>query len=101
VRYAAQGRVEVLDSGTGWVTGEVQGGHYEPYVVDVEWFDGPRGQVVSDECSCPLGGRCKHAVALIITSSRSNGAAQRATGGSPEPPKVDWRQALAKVAVAE
>ena len=101
MRYAAQGRVEVLDSGTGWVTGEVQGGHYEPYVVDVEWFDGPRGQVVSDECSCPLGGRCKHAVALIITSSRSNGAAQRATGGSPEPPKVDWRQALAKVAVAE
>ena len=30
VRYAAQGRVEVLDSGTGWVTGGVQGGHYEP-----------------------------------------------------------------------
>ncbi len=100
-RYATQGRVEVIDFGPGWLTGEVQGGHHDPYVVDVEWMDGPRGLIVGDDCSCPLGGSCKHAVALIITATRPGGALSSSTRAPTPvgPPGVDWRQAMSKVVV--
>ncbi len=102
IRYAAEARVTILESGPGWVMGEVQGSHYEPYMVDVEWFDGPRGVILTDDCNCPLGGRCKHAVALIVTASRLNalspGAGKSAVMAIPGP---DWRETLSRVATHE
>ena len=82
IRYAAEGRVEIVDAGPGWVTGEVQGTDVEPYVVDVDWIDGPRGASIGDDCSCPLGGDCKHAVALIVTVARGNSAAWARAGAA-------------------
>ena len=118
IRYADEGRVEVVEVGPGWATGEVQGTDVEPYLVDVEWLDQARGVSIVDECSCPLGGDCKHAVALIVTLARINLGIEpprhaAAPSGSPvtrpgygvtlpaaaaAPPRTDWRQALAKVA---
>jgi len=82
IRYAAEGRVEIVDAGPGWVSGEVQGTGPEPYVVDVDWIDGPRGVSVGDDCSCPLGGDCKHAVALIVTLARTNSTAAARAGAT-------------------
>ncbi len=67
IRYAAEDRVEVLEVGPGWANGEVQGTAPDPYIVDIEWA---AGVVIADECSCPLGGDCKHAVALVVTVAR-------------------------------
>lgn len=122
IRYAAEGRVEVTDIGPGWISGEVQGNASEPYNVDVDWIDLPDGISIGDECTCPLGGDCKHAVALIVTVARANSAADArsgrredrprplqesldigpATGYSTDSPVVqlsNWRQALSEVAV--
>jgi len=87
LRYAAQGRVEVVDEGPNWVTASVQGSAADPYVTDLEWTDGPRGPVISDVCSCPLGGACKHAVALIVTIAVANpGADIRSIRTAPSAP---------------
>ena len=75
VRYAAERRVTVVDMEPGWAVGEVQGTRADPYLVEVNWRDGPRGLMVSDVCDCPLGGRCKHAVALILTVMRQQALA--------------------------
>jgi superfamily II DNA or RNA helicase len=104
VRYAAEGRAAVLDLEPGWALGQVQGGRADPYVVEVTWRDGPRGLLVSDSCDCPLGGGCKHAVALILTVMR-----HRALAGTDHPSgparalrfEPDWRTDLAGIAAEE
>ena len=100
VRYAAERRVTVVDMEPGWAVGEVQGSRADPYLVEVNWRDGPRGLMVSDVCDCPLGGRCKHAVALILTVMRQQALAD--TDHRPAPiaavrPGPDWRRALAGI----
>ncbi len=116
VRYAAEGRAVVVESEPGWAAGEVQGTAPIPYRVEITWTDGPGGTLVSDVCNCPLGGRCKHAVALIFTHMRHRAladtdhasalSAQRSdrgprSGRSPaaEPTLSDWRRALQGIAV--
>ncbi len=98
VRYAAEGRAVVVDAGRGWAIGEVQGTRPAPYLVEVTWQDGPRGLRISDHCDCPLGGRCKHAVALILSAMRHR-ALGRATGPdpTPSPPAPDWRLSLSGI----
>ena len=82
VRYAAEGRVNVVRSEAGWAVAEVRGTRPEPYTVELDWHDGPRGIVVSDVCDCPLGGGCKHAVALILTMMRQQALANHTDPGN-------------------
>jgi superfamily II DNA or RNA helicase len=123
IRYAAEARVDVVEVGPGYASGEVQGTARLPYEVEVQWAG---GVVIADECSCPLGSDCKHAVALIVTIARANSVAAVRQGARPprrgaeviplhahrDPagrgslparlpaPTRDWREAFAKVAVA-
>lgn len=85
--YAAQLRATVLSQSPGSVVGVVAGNARAPYLVDVEWQRDPIGIDIVDSCSCPLGGECKHAVALILT----------VRGSSPPESASDWRRALSAV----
>jgi superfamily II DNA or RNA helicase len=100
IRYAADGRVHVVEIGPGRAVGEVRGSHPVPYVTEVAWHASPRGIQVTDYCTCPLGGRCKHVVALILTAMRHQ--ALSATDHEPAGPGrrrhrnqlPEWRLAL-------
>lgn len=119
IRYVAEDRVQVDEIGPGYASGEVQGTAGYPYEVEVQWSG---GVVIADECTCPLGGGCKHAVALVVTIARAGSVAKLrqdpvsprggaeviplrayrdvARAGRRPAPTPGWRQALAKVAVA-
>ena len=58
--------------------GEVQGTQRRPYEVSIELALMPDGQVdyFESDCSCPVGGQCKHGVALLAQ------AAQRSVTGA-------------------
>jgi superfamily II DNA or RNA helicase len=81
VQYAAEARVTVLevddDKGRGLhVGGAVRGSQRFPYAVHARVSIDPasgRFLGVSSECTCPVGTRCQHAAALLITAlERSN-----------------------------
>ncbi|HNB95841.1 MAG TPA: SWIM zinc finger family protein, partial [Microthrixaceae bacterium] len=74
IRYAADGRVELIDVGDGWATADVAGTRPTPYEVDISWSVTARGVSVADDCTCPLGGSCKHAVAVIVEVARHTNA---------------------------
>jgi superfamily II DNA or RNA helicase len=102
VRYAAEGRVELVVVEPRRALGEVQGTRSEPYWVEVSWHDGPRGLRVVDACDCPLGGRCKHAVALILAAMRQQALAStdhRSRPAGLSPPAASWRRALSGLEV--
>ncbi|MBU0749617.1 MAG: DEAD/DEAH box helicase [Gammaproteobacteria bacterium] len=65
--------IDIEDAGGNrWlIKGEVQGSLPEPYEVSVELVLAPNGQVKhwSGDCSCPVGGDCKHAVALTLEAA--------------------------------
>jgi superfamily II DNA or RNA helicase len=105
IRYAAEGRVSIVGMEPGWAVADVQGSRTEPYLVEITWRDGPRGLRVTDVCNCPLGGGCKHAVALVLAVMRQqaiDASGDRAAGPSPAEPTPaptphDWRSALAGI----
>ena len=70
IRYAAEGRVEIIDMGDDWASGDVAGTRSTPYQVELDWHRTARGLTIKDDCTCPLGGSCKHAVALIVEIAR-------------------------------
>ncbi|HAA45033.1 MAG: DNA/RNA helicase, superfamily II, SNF2 family [Halomonas sp. 54_146] len=80
-RYANQRRVlgELsLELDAEWLTlsGDVEGSEREPYHTDVTIGILGRDETLITDCSCPVGVRCKHAVALIQTflNQMGNGA---------------------------
>ena len=83
--YAAEGRVQLLQSKPGGLRAVVAGSGRNTYVVVVDWTDGRGGIQVRDGCSCPLGDACKHAVAAILTARAAVA------------PAADWRRALAGI----
>ena len=122
IAYAAEGRVQVEEIGPGYASGAVQGTAHFPYEVEVQWAG---GVVIADDCTCPLGGDCKHAVALVVAIARANAVANvrsspgraprhlaqviplRAGDGIPSfgssrahASVPGWREAFARVAVA-
>ena len=120
IRYAVEGRVDLVDVGPGWATAEVQGNASEPYQVEIAWAGRSDRVDVRDECTCPLGGSCKHAVAVIVEVARRTGPSEKAAGRarpdprpsaalrSPSPPTplrpaphTAWRAALSQVVVAD
>lgn len=84
--YAAAGHARLIDHTDGELRGIVRGSSRSPYMVEIEWWRDHRGVSIHDLCSCPLGGSCKHAVALILTARRT----------APAPPP-DWRRALSEI----
>ncbi|MGA8046719.1 MAG: DEAD/DEAH box helicase [Dermatophilaceae bacterium] len=87
--YALAGRVLSLSSADRgrMLLGEVAGTRGEPYSTLVTHAgDTPRGPSWVSRCSCPVGVRCKHAVALIL-----EGRGRAATAGR------SWSETLAQV----
>jgi superfamily II DNA or RNA helicase len=115
IRYAAEGRVQVVDLGADWATAEVAGNAPMPYEVHVDWSGLSDGSGTSDWCSCPLRGDCKHAVALIVVIAQLDSDSGTGTGtshrGSPAIPgpfgrtrttsPPAWRTALSDLAVPD
>ncbi|UDY34514.1 DEAD/DEAH box helicase [Dermatobacter hominis] len=100
VRYAAEGRVTLLDLEEGWAVADVQGTRTRPYLTEITWRDGPRGLLVTDVCDCPLGGGCKHAVAVLLAVMRQqalSASAQAQGRGNLGRLAPDWRLALAGI----
>ncbi len=87
--YAAEGRVSLMQTAPGLLRSVVRGSGRNTYLVEVEWLLRGTRVVVGDECSCPLGGRCKHVVATIVTA-RGRGSMR----GGPGPANAAWRHAL-------
>ena len=86
--YALEGRVTLVNARPGHVSSIVAGSGRQTYIVRVEWeFQGPSIRI-GDDCSCPLGGECKHVIATILTAR--NVRSTRA----PSAPVPDWRRTL-------
>ena len=78
--YARAGMVRSVTSADRgrMVLGEVEGTRSEPYSTLVTHAgDSPRGPQWVSRCSCPVGARCKHAVALILQARATAGDAGR------------------------
>ncbi len=89
--YAADGRVQALTVGPGSLRAVCRGSGRNTYLVRVRWHDSGRGIYLDDDCSCPLGGQCKHCVATVLEA--------RLQAGPPDElgavaPRRDWRNAL-------
>lgn len=61
-RYFANGAIASPRRVSAMLKAECAGSHPTPYRVEVTL--GPKG-IVADDCSCPIGGRCKHVAALL------------------------------------
>jgi hypothetical protein len=82
--YAAEDRVRVVSAAPGLLVGLATGNASQPYRVQVAWAARGASISVSDDCTCPVGLACKHAVALILTAQRS--ARATPAPGSPGSP---------------
>ena len=92
--YAAQGRVRqlVVDGSGRTMLATVQGSGRSVYQTLISGER--RGDVVLCEtrCSCPVGSRCKHAVAVLLEAKRRRGMTAR----TPDP--APWEALLAPLA---
>ncbi|MDQ3156439.1 MAG: DEAD/DEAH box helicase [Actinomycetota bacterium] len=90
--YASQRRVREIDwdADEGVLTGTIAGSGRAPYVAEVFVSHEPgRGNFVEESyCSCPVGGDCKHVVALLLTARSAHQAAP-----VPAAQKA-WRRAM-------
>ena len=86
--YAADDRVRLLGTSPGTIHAVCRGSGRASYIVHVRWIERD-GEVVDldDECTCPLGGACKHCVATILTATAKARAEARSaearTGTAP------------------
>ncbi|WP_289840110.1 DEAD/DEAH box helicase [Crenobacter oryzisoli] len=62
VRYSREGRVNIVVLDETGCRAEVQGSEHRPYRVTL-YFE-PDGKI-DDDCSCPIGGGCKHVAAVL------------------------------------
>lgn len=95
--YARQGRVENLTSGDHgrMLLATVRGAGRQPYQTLVRAGSDPLSW--TSRCSCPVGGRCKHGVAVLLTA-RAQVAGEVVDGVEPAPP--DWERRLAPLLAA-
>ncbi len=90
-RRAMVHQVDVAEDGSE-VTGLVDGTARTPYFTVVERpTTSRRSPIGSSECSCPIGGSCKHVVALLLTLRDGGGPTGR-LAGRPDPPAVPQRR---------
>ena len=101
--YAKQGRVvelELSDDGTdatGWVSGS-NGQTYTTAVSLTPVATPSAGRLElrrwASTCSCPVGGDCKHAVAVRRRGRERQTGGRPAVGRAPAPPRPTWERAL-------
>ncbi|WP_345202184.1 DEAD/DEAH box helicase [Fodinibacter luteus] len=95
--YAKRGQVvelEVSDDGrhaTGWVDGSA-GQTYTTHV-SLTPVTAPVTRWTSD-CSCPVGGDCKHTVAVVVTVRERQPVLDRLAGRASAPARPTWERAL-------
>lgn len=105
--YATEDRVQLLVNRPGELRAVCQGSARNTYLVRVRWHDSGNGTYLDDECSCPLGGMCKHCVATVIVAREAAIAElvartfQPTRGAEHDPapvpttwPRPDWRAEL-------
>lgn len=96
--YANQGRVGALSVGGGegrWVLSAPVAGT-RTYQTVISHAGGHGAARVTTQCSCPLGGDCKHAVAVLLTlRSETPATPPRPTPGTATPA---WQRALSGIA---
>ncbi len=101
--YAKQGRVvemELSDDGTdatGWVSGS-NGQTYTTHTGLTRVATASVGRLElrrwASSCSCPVGGDCKHAVAVVARVRESQPVLDRAQGRPSVAPPPTWERAL-------
>ncbi len=91
--YAVEDRVRLLNTDAGLIRAVCRGSGRRSYVVALTWEESPFGLEWEDSCSCPLGGACKHCVAVILTARASHSRTMK-PGARPNA----WRAALAGIA---
>ncbi len=107
-RYARQGRVSNamsldLESDLIVLSAEVSGSGKAPYFTEIALEAGGDGDVVFTDCSCPVGGSCKHAVALIQAyleqMEHAVGSPSELPGGDTVAERLtrDWQAWLARL----
>ena len=82
--YFNAGRVERVardDLDVNSLSASIQGSRKLPYEVSVRIWEGPYGLEITDQCSCPLLGQCKHVAATLVwlveAGNRDEGGIQR------------------------
>jgi superfamily II DNA or RNA helicase len=105
--YYAEGRVSALQRTVEvedeiLFTADVRGSARRPYTAYLV-FDGPTGKLVEAECTCPLGGRCKHCVATVyaLVPFLGGSGSQPARVQTPLLPPLDRKAELWLDALAE
>ena len=101
--YAKQGRVvelELSDDGTdakAWVTGS-NGQTYTTHTLLTTVATPSAGRLDlrrwASTCTCPVGGDCKHAVAVVAQVRESQSVLDRVNGRPSAPPRPTWERAL-------
>ena len=92
-KYASEHRVRLIGDQPGLLKAVVAGSGRNTYLVRVEWQVRASGVGIYDDCSCPLGGACKHTVATILTA--------RAAHHEAIAEFSDWRRALTGIVDTE
>jgi superfamily II DNA or RNA helicase len=93
--YADEDRVRLLGVEPFSIKAVCRGSGSAAYLVRIRWSARGGHVDVDDQCSCPLGGACKHCVATIVVARREwapPGTAGGSGGG-------EWRRAFVDLAV--
>ncbi|HEY6533652.1 MAG TPA: SWIM zinc finger family protein, partial [Acidimicrobiales bacterium] len=97
--YADEDRVRLLSSEPGVLDAVCRGSGQSSYVVRIRWRRSDSHTEIDDTCTCPLGGGCKHCVAVILTARRQAGGGSTPEGASGV--AADWRRELAELTTTE
>jgi superfamily II DNA or RNA helicase len=91
--YQRQGRVQVAewDDDAGTLFGEVEGSGGRIYEQEISFSPAARNRIHS-YCSCPIGGKCKHVVAVLLEWIEQNLATFEKRSDKRESALSDWQK---------
>jgi len=94
------GRVRNLEVAGNALTAQVQGSEPQPYRTSVRLerrdFYGESSLEIATRCTCPVGNRCKHAVAVLLFAQRPGALVEK-----PREAVLQWATSLGKRISAE